>query len=123
MLAGGIKDNNYKYHFAFGASISTYGLYFDFLYQAPGYNSSTSVGKWSDNMAYALHGGFQVPILEYLKVTPLLGVACYSEGTTDGYHYTVGRDGISNTYVADTVYKGFDYGVNIQYSFSKKSNF
>lgn len=123
MIAGGIKDNNYKYNFALGASISAYGVYFAFAYSSPAYNSSTSVGTWSDSMSYAMHGGFQIPILEYLKVAPVFGVACYSEGTTDGYHYSVSSSGINNVYIADTVYKGFDYGLNIQYSFTKSSNF
>jgi len=101
MIAGGIKDNNFNYDFALGASISVYGVYFALAYREPAFNSTTSVGTWSDSMVYAMHGGFQIPILEYLKVAPVFGVACYSEGTTDGYHYSVGSSGINNAYIAD----------------------
>lgn len=119
LTLGGIRNNNYSNESSIGAYISVYGFYFDFLLSPAAYRGSKYVGEWKDSMAYALHGGFQIPIVECLQITPLLGVALYSEGTTDGYHYCVGRDGINNIFIAEKTYKGFDYGVQVQYSFTK----
>lgn len=111
MNLGGIADINSHYELGVGASLCMYGVFFDFLLSGPSYGSSKSVGEWTDSMLYSLHGGYQVPITRQFIITPLLGLAVYSEGKTNGYHYTVTSTGdISNTYMASSVYKRFDYG-------------
>ena len=119
ILFGGIKDNYYNYNFAIGASVCIYGLHFDMAFMNPAFSGTTSVGTWDDSMAYSLHGGFQFPIVENLTVTPLFGIAKFSYGKTDGYHYYVNSSGINNLYIPEEVYQGFDYGINVQYAFKK----
>ena len=123
ILFGGIKDNTYQYNFAVGASISVYGIYFDMAFMSPAYGSTTSVGTWNDAMAYSYHFGYQIPVVEYFKIAPIFGKAYFSYGTTDGYHYSVDQNGIHNAYVPEEAYEGFDYGVNLQYSFKKDCPF
>ncbi|MBR6083078.1 MAG: hypothetical protein IKP62_09155 [Salinivirgaceae bacterium] len=93
-----------------GVSMSLYGFYFDCLCKPLFHGSSTGVEKWDDSFGFTLHAGYQIPIVDWLRIIPEIGYFSVSEGTTDGSKYSVDKDGIHNKYTADWKDKGLDYG-------------
>lgn len=73
---------------ALGANVTIYGVYVDFLKaeaQHKYYNADEiSDVQWNDTVAYCINVGYQIPILNWLRVMPLVGYAQTNEGITDG---------------------------------------
>ena len=70
--------------FTFGANVMFAGVYLDFLSADPQHKySPTSDTQWNDNKAFCINAGYQIPILSWLRVMPLVGYAQTNDGITD----------------------------------------
>ena len=70
----------------FGINVLFYGVYLDVMRQEPAhkYNDTISDTKWDDHSVFSINLGYQIPILKWLRVMPLLGYTQTNEGVTDG---------------------------------------
>ena len=70
--------------FALGANLLVNGFYVDFLASDPQHKySRTSDTKWNDHVAFCINAGYQIPILKWLRLMPLIGYAQTNDGITD----------------------------------------
>ena len=70
--------------FTFGANVMIAGVYLDFLSADPQHKySPTSATQWKDNKAFCINAGYQIPILSWLRIMPLVGYAQTNDGITD----------------------------------------
>ncbi|MBO4670609.1 MAG: hypothetical protein J5640_02035 [Bacteroidales bacterium] len=108
-------------HFGMGGSVLVGGVYVDFIHADPQHKYDTSVRdvKWNDTEAYSINAGYQIPILSWLRIMPLVGYAQTNDGVTDGssLDWNAGDDSTS-WYHRYTVTKGsrahyFNYGGGI----------
>ena len=115
--------------FAIGANVLAYGVYMDFLYSAPQHAHDPKVTLWDDNSGYAIHVGYQIPILTFLRVIPIIGYAEVNKGITDGtkysYDYSVTdkRWVINNEYTKTWDDGGFDAGGSVVLNIGKVNVF
>ena len=70
--------------FGMGACLSVGGVYLDFIYQGPEhrYSNQVAVDDWWDHTALTINAGYQIPVLPWLFVTPLVGYSNQTEGWT-----------------------------------------
>lgn len=97
----------------FGINATIWGAYIDFLLNGAQHASSKEVGEWRDNQGIAIHVGYQIPITRYVRIIPLVGYGEINEGITNGYKYSVDKNGIHNSYKADWRHGGFDAGGSV----------
>lgn len=121
LLFGGIQDLDHRYNFSVGASVCYRCFYLDASFKSPKYGSTTNVGVWEDSKGFTFHLGYQIPIVYYFRVTPVIGMVNYSYGKTDGWDWTVDSGGVHNEYTAEEESRWFDYGISTQYAFNKVS--
>lgn len=101
---------------AFGANFLAYGIYLDCLYASPQHRSDPKMAVWDDNSGFSIHLGYQVPILEWLRIIPIIGYAEVSKGTTDGTDYNYEYSTSSHRWIINNKYTktwkdgGFDAG-------------
>lgn len=70
--------------FALGANLLVNGFYLDFLTSDARHKySPTSDTKWNDSVAFCINAGYQIPILKWLRIMPLIGYAQNNDGITD----------------------------------------
>ena len=70
--------------FTFGANVMISGVYLDFLSADPEHKySPTSDTRWNDHKAFCINTGYQIPVLSWLRVMPLVGYAQTNDGITD----------------------------------------
>ena len=82
---------------AFGANALVYGVYLDVLFNEPEHLHVPKPEVWKDDtQAFSIHIGYQIPILEYLRIIPIVGYAEVSKGDTDGTAFTVGYSNNTN---------------------------
>lgn len=80
--------------FAMGANLMYSGFYLDFIHKNPEhrYFNEISDQKWNDSAAFAIHVGYQIPVLSWLRIMPLVGYSQTNEGVTDGTRAVWGGD-------------------------------
>ena len=112
--------SNYA-RFGMGADLLVGGVYVDFIHADPQHKYDTSLRdvKWNDNEAFSINAGYQIPILSWLRIMPLVGYSQTNDGITDGssLDWNAGDDGTS-WYHRYTVTPGsrahfFNYGGGI----------
>ena len=103
--------------FAMGANLLVNGIYVDFLASDPDHKySASSDTKWNDHVAFCINAGYQIPILKWLRIMPVIGYAQTNDGITDASRTIWEIDEYSsNTYHPYKVTKGsrshyFNYG-------------
>ena len=103
--------------FAMGAGLLVNGIYVDFLTSDPRHKyAPTSDTKWNDHVAFCINAGYQIPILKWLRIMPVVGYAQTNDGITDASVTIWDVDEYSsNTYHPYKVTKGsrshyFNYG-------------
>lgn len=100
----------------FGMSFTTHGIYADLLLWPRKHGSDVRVDKWDDDECLTFHVGYQIPIQKWVRITPIVGYTYNACGTTDGYNYSCGNNGINNKFNADYEYKEFDYGAVLTFN-------
>ena len=84
------------YHsFAFGGGLSVYGVYIDFLYGAPEhkYDKHVVPVMYNDTSVLDINIGYQIPVLPWLRLMPLVGHCHTSAGLTDATTVNIEVDG------------------------------
>ncbi len=106
--------------FGTGANILYNGFYLDFIKAEPHhkYFSEISDTDWNDSCAYSINLGYQVPIVKWLRIMPLVGYAQTNYGITDGSSYSISADNDISWYHNYKVTPGsrkhyFNYGGGI----------
>lgn len=91
-----------------GGFVNVWGFYADFLELVPQhhYDNTISDNRWEDDKAVFANVGYQVPVLPWLKVMPLLGYAQTNEGLTDGSTINIAGRYESSFYHSYTVTPG-----------------
>ena len=70
--------------FTLGANLLFNGVYVDYLSANPEHRySPTSDTKWDDHRAFCINAGYQFPIIDWLRVMPLVGYVQTNDGITD----------------------------------------
>ena len=97
------------------------GVYLDFVKASPQhkYNSHVTDEKWNDTCAFSIDAGYQIPVVKWLRLMPLVGYAQTNEGITDGSTINISADEDGTTWYHDyTVTSGsrrhyFNYGAGL----------
>ena len=95
---------------AWGFNSMLYGFYFDLLIKGRSHGGDVAVGKWKDKEADSFHFGYQIPIIEYVRIVPIIGYSSVKTGMTDGYNWSISQHGLSNSFNVDKKIGGFDCG-------------
>jgi hypothetical protein len=68
-----------------GANLVAFGVQVDFLHKGPEhqYDNHIESKLYNDNVAWIVNGGYQIPVLSWLKVVPMAGYCQTNEGITD----------------------------------------
>ena len=107
--------------FTLGANVLIGGVYVDFMSADPEHKYSFySDTKWNDHSAFCINAGYQIPVLKWLRVMPLIGYAQTNDGITDASetYWDYDEDGGSSTYHPYKVTPGsrlhyFNYGAGL----------
>lgn len=111
LIGGGMETFDYG---VIGLSTTIYGFYADFMGWPRKHANDVRIDKWEDHSQYAFHVGYQIPIHQYkegsIRIIPNIGWASIKVGYTDGEDWTVGDNGIINSFHVTEEKGGFDYG-------------
>ena len=121
---GQMAFNTRYARFGMGMNMLAWGVYLDFnkTNAQHKYERKFSDTQWNDDEFFNISLGYQIPILSWIRVMPLLGYAQTNEGITDASTFNInpGED-LSSMYHTYTVTPGsrvhyFNYGggVSIQ---------
>lgn len=68
-----------------GGSVMAWGVYLDMTTALPQhrYDNTVSDTKWNDDKVFLIHAGYQLPVLKWLRIMPLVGYMQTNEGITD----------------------------------------
>ena len=123
---GQMAFNTQYARFGLGMNLLAWGVYLDFNMTAAQhkFDRKFSNTQWNDDEFFNINLGYQIPILSWLRVMPLLGYAQTNEGITDASTINIspGEDsGSTSVYHTYTVtpgsrvhYFNFGGGVSIQ---------
>lgn len=106
-----------------GASVVLCGLQVDYIQAGPAHKFDNHVTDemWDDQVACALNVGYQIPVLPWLRITPIVGYCQTNYGKTDGSSINVSWSESSATLYHDynitpgsqTHYFNFGGGISI----------
>ncbi len=84
---------------ALGGSLMAWGVYLDITTAPPQhrYDNRVSDTKWNDDKVVLINAGYQVPVLKWLRIMPLIGYMQTNEGVTDASSLRVEGDESSVT--------------------------
>ena len=123
---GQMAFNTQYARFGLGMNLLAWGVYLDFNMTAAQhkFDRKFSNTQWNDDEFFNINLGYQIPLLSWLRVMPLLGYAQTNEGITDASTINIspGEDsGSTSVYHTYTVtpgsrvhYFNFGGGVSIQ---------
>lgn len=106
-------------NFGIGANVSFAGIYLDFIYQNPEHRWDRKITQqeYPDQTALTINLGYQIPVLSWLYVTPLIGYSNETWGRTLGNSIGVDTEShsIYHDYVRDRINNHFNYGVGVMF--------
>lgn len=112
---GGLDKN--IANFGMGANISIMGLYLDFIYQDPSHrwDKIITLEEYPDQTALTINVGYQIPVLSWLYLTPVIGYSNETWGRTLGNSIEVQPESYSiyHKYVQDDINNHFNYGMGL----------
>ena len=101
----------------FGVNVSLLGCYIDFIYQSPEHmwDRTITMDEYSDQTALTINVGYQIPVLPWLNLTPLIGYSNETYGRTLGNSIGVDTENhsIYHDYVRDGIFNHFNYGAGL----------
>jgi len=82
----------------FGVSLNLLGMYFDYMKAGPEhrYDNHVTNTLYDDSVAWHLNVGYQIPILPWLRVMPLIGYCQTNAGITDATTVNIEVDDNNN---------------------------
>lgn len=88
-------NTEYKARWGLGLNATVWGAYIDFINIDPQhkYDQKFSDTQWNDDSAFCINAGYQIPILPWLRLMPIVGYAQTNEGITDASTINVSSDG------------------------------
>lgn len=111
IIGGGMECFDYG---VIGINTTFYGFYLDFMGWPRTHVNDVAIDTWEDHSQYAFHVGYQIPFHKYkdasIRLIPMIGWASIKIGYTDGGDWTVGTNGIINSFHVTEKKGGFDYG-------------
>lgn len=117
ITAGQVGSFTDRARFGMGGYVLYNGFYLDFINAEPQHKFSRSTDeRWNDYVAFSINAGYQVPVLKWLRIMPLVGYAQTNEGITDGRTLNYDYDEYGGSWYHDyTVTPGsrrhyFNYG-------------
>lgn len=119
-IGGGILNDKDMYGDrvgVFAANVTVKGFYGDFVMNY--YNdhkNDVGVSKWKDNRNFAWHVGYQLPIIDRLRIIPVVGLHLVDEIHTDGSNYTIEHGYIENSSYSTNMERKFDFGGIVVYN-------
>ena len=128
LTAGQVGSFTDYARFGMGAYVMYNGIYLDFVKADPQHKFSSQLTEtqYNDTVAFSIDAGYQIPVLHWLRIMPLIGYAQTNEGITDGrsLSYSYDGDGSSSWYHNYEVTPGsrihyFNYGGGISIQPSK----
>lgn len=116
---------NTKYsRLTLGGSLMAWGVYLDITTALPQhrYDNTVSDTKWNDDKAVLINAGYQVPLLKWFRIMPLVGYMQTNEGITDASKLNAEADDTSITLYhpykvtpgTRTHYFNFGGGISVQ---------
>ena len=106
-------------NFGIGANVSFAGIYVDFIYQNPEHRWDRKITEqeYLDQTALTINLGYQIPVLSWLYVTPLIGYSNETWGRTLGNSIGVDSEShsIYHDYVRDSINNHFNYGIGVMF--------
>lgn len=104
--------------FGWGVSASIVGVYVDFLLSGPQHQNDKHVNNilWQDDEAFTINVGYQIPVLPWLRIAPIIGYSQTNYGITDmstvNIHVNEGstRGSIYHDYYPQKRFHEFNYG-------------
>lgn len=104
-------------------SISCYGIYADIGGWSPKHANDYRHYDWDDEDCFAFHVGYQIPVMRYVKITPIIGYYEHRFGWTDGYNkYWDYYGEPHNAFITEYKIERFDCGGQIQLSIPCSDN-
>ncbi len=85
--------------FGMGAGLSIWGVYVDFIWASPQnrYNNHVVQEYWDDDEAFAVNICYQIPVLPWLRVAPIIGYCQTNYGYVDASTVNVEVDSETST--------------------------
>ena len=107
--------------FAWGVSASLVGVYLDFLIAGPQHQNDKHVNNilWQDDEAFTINVGYQIPVLPWLRVAPIIGYCQTNYGLTDMSTVNIHidpnarRGSIYHSYYPQKRFHDFNYGAGL----------
>ena len=103
--------------FGIGANLSFAGLYLDFIYQNPEHRWDRKItfNEYPDHTALTINVGYQIPVLSWLYLTPVIGYSNETWGRTIGNSIGVDSENhrVYHDYVRDGINNHFNYGAGL----------
>lgn len=105
--------------FAWGVSASLVGVYFDFLIASPQHQNDKHVNNilWQDDEAFTINLGYQIPVLPWLRIAPIIGYSQTNYGITDMSTVNIERGEYSSSiyhdYYIQKRFHEFNYGAGL----------
>lgn len=103
----------------FGFSASVMGFYLDFVDVTPEhrYDNHVTNTLYNDSAVFIINAGYQIPVLPWLRVTPMVGYCQTNHGVTDATTVNIETDEYSSQmyhdYDVNERFHYFNYGVGL----------
>ncbi|MBP5504797.1 MAG: hypothetical protein J6X89_01690 [Bacteroidales bacterium] len=95
--------SNHPSRFANGINAVICGVYVGFLEASPQhrYDNHVNANQYNDDEAYLITAGYQIPVLPWLRIMPVVGYAQTNEGITDASTVNISSGEYSSTMYHD----------------------
>ena len=105
-------------------SLSGWGAYFDFSVNTEGaYERELGLEKYNGYYVNSWHVGYALPVCDWFKIIPTIGIHTWLKGYYDGSDWFVDDYGIVNRFKdARGDYRRFDCGASFQFTLFKYLN-
>ena len=119
----GVTNSKYlRNKFICAGSFSIFGFYMDIGGMPRLHENDVRIDRWDDYDILGIHGGYKIPVFNFINIIPLVGYYKHNIGVTDGYNWHVNRYNIYNDFYIYDSEEGFDYGGKIEYKFPLHDN-